>query len=152
MLNLAATIHEFPHSRQITSLLSRCPCHFYSCSLENWNFSLQYDNSPSRILMLVLLANLIVVLHLHLIFPCIFFFNLNPRFQHVFLEKSWLAKSSARKVDMLYNFEKLCLQWQGFFTISVNLYRGFRSVIKLRWYQKFSARSSLVDFSRVIAR
>jgi hypothetical protein len=86
------------------------------------------------------------------IFPCIFFFNLNPRFQHVFLEKSWLAKSSARKVDMLYNFEKLCLQWQGFFTISVNLYRGFRSVIKLRWYQKFSARSSLVDFSRVIAR
>ena len=86
------------------------------------------------------------------IFPCIFFFNLNPRFHHVFLEKSWLSNSSARKVDVLYNFETLCLQWQGFFTISVNLYRGFRSVINLRWYQKFSARSSLVDFSRVIAR
>ncbi|KAJ6950449.1 hypothetical protein NC651_004193 [Populus alba x Populus x berolinensis] len=85
MLNLAATIHEFLHSRQFTGLLSRDLCHFYCCSLENRNFLLKYDISPSRPTMLVLLANLIVVLHLpfHLLF-----FILNPRFHHVFLEKS----------------------------------------------------------------
>ncbi|KAJ6966697.1 hypothetical protein NC652_004299 [Populus alba x Populus x berolinensis] len=31
---------------------------------KNWNFLLKYDISPSRPMMLVLLANLIVVLHL----------------------------------------------------------------------------------------
>ncbi|KAL9403429.1 hypothetical protein Peur_000401 [Populus x canadensis] len=65
-----ATIHEFLHSRQFTGLLSWDLCHFYCCSLENWNFLLKYDISPSRPMMLVLLANLIVVLHFpfHLLF------------------------------------------------------------------------------------
>jgi len=64
MLNLAATIHEFLHSRQFTGLLGSDLCHIYCCCLENWNL-LKYDISdPSRPMMLVLLANLIVVLHL----------------------------------------------------------------------------------------
>jgi hypothetical protein len=70
MLNLAATIHEFLHSRQFTGLLGSDLCHIYRCCLENWNFLLKYDISPSRPMMLVLLANLIVVLHFpfHLLF------------------------------------------------------------------------------------
>lgn len=51
-----------------------------------------------------LFFSLIWLLYFIFIFPCIFFLNLNPRLiSPFFLEKRWLSKSSARKVDMLHN-------------------------------------------------
>ncbi|KAJ6950456.1 hypothetical protein NC652_004301 [Populus alba x Populus x berolinensis] len=69
-LNLAATIHEFLHSRQITGLPSRVAGVLVISTVAVWKTGTSYYNtiliSPSRTFMLVLLANLIVVLHLHL--------------------------------------------------------------------------------------